>query len=520
MQRSDIQLRASALGGDALARCELGRRYLHGSASFPRNVPKALEYLTHESLTGNAAAATAICEGLRLEDFIDFGQLRLLEDAAHLGRPSAQFKLGIWRLVTRRSILSGKQMLLRSASLGDAGAALVLASLERTDGSRSLVLDELSRSGIVNLQAVALKAARACMQDGDRDGFNAALEAAAQLRIENREEFETLVVEAVKLSATDASGGELPALDTGLIEASLQARADAQELNAAYLLGTSLMGVRHWGAVGPRLSEVNLRRAVAILMRAAHAGEKRAWFDLYLLHSDRRSTVANAPLSRFFLEKAAELGKPHAQRILGASLLARMSNSRESERAIDWLHRAARQGDSCATRLLQTLVLPVAGDHGAAMKAVAVIGKSDPKLGFRLMLARCFGLTRHEALIVDPLGDARPWGVVVRRNPFIAHERVSAGRAVPALDRHALEFLASAATVFAGDAADHARREGNWRQRVSRLRKALCEAQVDECLFFAQGQSGTLDSYRSGPKWAFRCKELLVRALSAPRAGL
>ena len=44
----------------------------------------------------------------------------------------------------------------------------------------------------------------------------------------------------------------------------------------------------------------------------------------------------------------------------------------------------------------------------------------DPRLAVRIELARQFGLTKLEALCVDPVDGARPWGLVVGRNPFVA----------------------------------------------------------------------------------------------------
>ncbi|MEP6875838.1 MAG: hypothetical protein ABI887_15870, partial [Burkholderiales bacterium] len=121
---------------------------------------------------------------------------------------------------------------------------------------------------------------------------------------------------------------------------------------------------------------------------------------------------------------------------------------KDSERAIDWLYRSADSGDALAEQLLQTLVLPVEGSIETAEMVADTVRAFDPLLASRMMLARHFGLTKLEAMVVNPETGLRPWGLVVDRNPFIVQGRLSAPRAIPALTDRALSAAAAAAKLF------------------------------------------------------------------------
>jgi hypothetical protein len=97
------------------------------------------------------------------------------------------------------------------------------------------------------------------------------------------------------------------------------------------------------------------------------------------------------------------------------------------------------------------------------------IHRTDPWLAMRLRLSRRFGLTKLEALTVDPLQGVRTWGLVVGQNLYVV----------------------------------------SWRQR-----RAFERHRVDEALFFAHVSSHMLESLRQRPKWAFRAKQPLQAALA------
>ncbi len=246
-----------------------------------------------------------------------------------------------------------------------------------------------------------------------------------------------------------------------------------------------------------------------MLLRAADAGQDEAWLHLYKLNSDHRRSVANPQMGRFFLEKASECGQAEAQRLLGTLILCESSSINESEKATDLLYRSAKQGDKCAKELLNSLVLPVSGCASEANVAIEELDRSDPWLAARLRLARHFGLTKLEALSVDPPEGKRSWGLVVGRNPFIRQIRLAAPRAIPALSDEALGDLDHAVTLFRRPRQNEDDSEGNLRRRSDNLLRAFELHKLRESMFFATANSTVLDTLRVGPKWAFHARRTL-----------
>ena len=236
---------------------------------------------------------------------------------------------------------------------------------------------------------------------------------------------------------------------------------------------------------------------------------------LYRVHSDHRLSVANPQMARFCLEKAALGGQTEAQRKLGALMLRASDSLVDSEQAIQWLHQAASADDAHAQNLLKSLVLPLEGSDDEAASAIELVRRDDPWLAVRMQLARQFGLTKLEALCVDPAEGLRPWGLVVGKNPFISQIRLSAARAIPALSQGAMDTLKRAASFFGQASRDALAFEGDLRRRSLRQRRAFERHGLNEAMYFANASSMTLEALRFGPKWAFRAKEPLQLALAA-----
>jgi hypothetical protein len=187
----------------------------------------------------------------------------------------------------------------------------------------------------------------------------------------------------------------------------------------------------------------------------------------------------------------------------------------ESERAIQWLQQAAQANDPHARGLLKSLVLPMQGDDDEAHSAIGLVRRDDPLLAVRLELARHFGLTKAEALSVDPSEGMRPWGLVVGRNPFISQIRLSAARAIPALSDAAMDALRRGAAIFSELSRDAMACEGDLRRRSARQRRTFERHGLDEASFFVNASSTTLDALRVGTKWACKVRAPLKQALAA-----
>jgi TPR repeat protein len=484
MRRQDIQLLASARQGDPAARCEVARRYLCGADGFPLHVGTGLEYLAHPAVKDLPRAAALIAECLPLEKILEAGVEPALRRAAAAGHALAQAKLAAWEL-------------LRQAA----------------DADVSQLLTALDAAGEPDAEALCLRAARVAAAAGEAAVLATCIACVHALQERLSDEVAELVGELVRRA--EAAPHALRRLPPQLIHDGLERRALQGDAWTAHALGLALCGI----TAGPLPAWVftgahNQRQGVAFLLRAADAGHEDAWLHLYRLMSDHRLSVANPKMARFFLEKAADKGHAEARRKLGALILREATSLADSERAIGLLHGAAGQGDGAAHALLRSLVLPVEGAAAPAWMAIERIRRDDPLLAARLELARRFGLTKLEALSIDPAAAWRPWGLAVGRNPFITKSRLSAPRAVPAVDTAASEAAQRAATLFDSARRGAAAADGDLRRRSTQLRRVLERLDVEESMFFAQASSRMLDALRQGPKWAFRAREPLALALA------
>lgn len=516
MRRQDIQLLALARQGDAVARSEAGRRYLVGGDGFPRHVATGMEYLAHPSVRDRPETARIIAESLPLQDLLQLQQEDALRKAATAGSLLSQFKLGIWLSLQDGSVEPGVPWLERAAAGGHLEARQAMAAWQSAPAGEALpsVLQAVRGSVALDVAQVAVMAARRAREGDSLARFADCVRIALSLAPRLTHALSDLVVAALLMA--ERTGLQLRGLPPEQVEASLEMAIARGDRDAACLLGRALCGIASGSLAPPRLTaSSNMRKGVALLLRAADAGRDDAWMDLYATHADHRLSVSNPQMARFFLEKAATLGRAEAQRKLGALVLRGATTLAESEQAIGWLHAAAAQDDAHAARLLQSLVLPVAGSDEAARQGIEQLRQSDPWLALRLTLARDFGLTKLEALSVDPVEGRRPWGLLVGRNPFITQARLSAPRAVPALTPAALQNLARAAGFFEQASGEGAAFEGDLRRRSVRQRRAFERLGLSESLFFAEASSTQLEALRMGPKWAFRARQPLELALAA-----
>lgn len=515
MRRQDIQLLALARQGDAAARSEAGRRYLVGGDGFPRHVATGMEYLSHPSVRERPETARTIAENLPLQDLLQLQQEEALHKAATAGSLLAQFKLGVWVSLQQSQVAAGQSWLEAAAAGGHVEARQAMAAVRQAaaDDALPAMVRAIASSVAVDVVQVAVSAARQAREGHSLDLLADCLHIALMVAPRLTHALSDLVVAAVLRA--EQEGHALRGLAPEQVEASLELAIARGDRDAACLLGRALCGIDS-GMLSPaRLTATaNMRKGVALLLRAADAGRNDAWIDLYATHADHRLSVSNPQMARFFLEKAATLGQAEAQRKLGALILRSAGSIAESEQAIAWLHAAGEQGDAHAQGLLRSLVLPLDGDDAAAREAIEQVRQSDPWLAVRLSLARDFGLTKLEALSVDPVEGRRPWGLLVGQNPFITQARLSAPRAVPALTAQALQNLGRAAAFFDQSRGDGNAFEGDLRRRSVRQRRAFERLGLADELFFATASSTKLESFRLGPKWAFRAKQPLELALA------
>lgn len=537
MRRQDIQLLAQARRGDTRARCELGKRYLLGSEGFPRHVAMGIEHLRHPSVDNTPLAAATLVQHLALHELLALGQLDLLQRAAQDGLAAAQFGLGLWWALLPATHADGQRWLQRAKLAGHAGAARALEALAHAPAEHAVqgLLAAVASPGRAAPEAgappldggaLARLAAEQAAQARDLPALMACLAAAVALQgpapaahgqaLHDGTLATLAPLLAQALHLAEATGQVLHGLPGAVWRQALDHLAAQGDRQAAYTLGRSLSG-QPCPHLPPEVhaDHQNVRKGAACLLRAADAGVDAAWLLLYTLHADHRLSVANPPMARFFLEKGAQAGQAEAQRKLGALMLREASALAVTEQAIAWLYSAAVQRDPHALTLLQSLVLPVAGEEAEAQRVLAQVRATDPWMAARLGLARAFGLTKLEALSLEPAEGLRPWGLVVGRNPFIQQARLAAPRAVPALNAAAHEAAQHAAELYAHSGHERSMTEGDLRNRSLRQRRLFDRLGVADSLFFADASTTTLDSLRLGAKWAYRVRQPLTAALDS-----
>lgn len=513
MKRRDIQLLAAARQGDPDACCELGRRYLHGSDGFPRHQRTAIDYLCGPPVADSPKAALILAEGMSLVDIILTGNEASLRLAAVSGSRVAQLKMAAWLLIRCGSTGESRAWLQVAAVAGNDVALHALATLDR-DGSAMIAAEMLtahcaqSHADVARLNTIAAEQA---IERNDLSQAMKCLRAIVEAGSPPSDDLADLTLAVVHLA--DKCGHSVSDLSTAWIESCLASASDRGERNANYLLGRALCGISSGSLAAHQLTRhSNVRQGSALLMRAAHGGIDAAWLHLYRLHAEPRSSVANLPIARVFLEKSAHRGCSEAQRMLGALLMSECTDLSKSERAIAWLHQAAHAGDRHSAALLESLVVRPTGSDAEANAIVDEVSRHEPLLAARLQLARHFGLTKREALLVNPATGMRPWGLVVERNPFVEQPRLAAPRAIPSLSELALSTLQQAASMFKRLGQEDAA-AGDWRYRTKRMRWSLNRYRVVESLFFAEISSHTLEALRGGPKWRSRCRRELEAAI-------
>jgi TPR repeat protein len=513
MRRHHIQLRAAARQGDVAAKKEMARKHLLGIDGFARHPPTGLVYLADVAAVDHAGAARLIAECMRLEEILCYGQVEMLRDAA-ISSHVAQVKLGAWLLVTGDRN-EGFAQFEKAAAGGHSNAAAVLQACKNAKPEDMLhaVLQRLAVLESLNAPAIALAAARTALANKELGRMTLALGAALALNPKIDDEACDLVLGAARLA--EAQGQQLADLGVEQVQACLEQRSAQSDPEAWFMLGRALSGIA-CGPLAPQclVKSPNLRKGTALLVRAADSGQCEAWQHLYRLNSDYRCSVANPQLARFYLEKAAAGGNPEAQRRLGALMMRESASLTESERAIGWLFQASTQGDAHAKTLLASLVLRLEGCDEDALAAISELQKSDPWLATRLRISRQFGLTKLEALTVDPVEGLRPWGLVVGQNLFISQVRLSAPRAIPAVSAAALSDLRNAAAFFGSQHKDSASIEGGLRRRSASQRRTFERFDLDETMFFASASSSVRDSIRIGTRWAHHSRETLQLALA------
>ncbi|MFC5549301.1 tetratricopeptide repeat protein [Massilia aerilata] len=218
----------------------------------------------------------------------------------------------------------------------------------------------------------------------------------------------------------------------------------------------------------------NFKKAVRWLQQAGEQGLAEAWYALSRIYVKPEFSQRNVVEAQKYLERAAEMGYRDARLECGnAAWRARRENEGNDVRAVFWLQKAAAQGCAKAAAMLRKIAPREAG----AWRELGALPGRDmseyPLLAARIELALAFGLSRAEALLLDVRHADRGHCLVVDIRASYGRSR---RRLVPVETAQERQLLDRVVRLFENVDCGPGGPEGNYRQRLYRLRTLLPES--------------------------------------------
>jgi uncharacterized protein len=500
--RSELSLIRAARAGQASAQLMLGRRYLFGGAGLPKNLAIALYWLDRAAHQDEKDAWLLIGSHVPFETVRQTTQPSKLcvwyERAFDAG--IAQAGLVLARLVLEQvpgavseSMRSKALRALQAAAqAGIAEAQWMLAQhIGESGASRPLPPAAGAASALPHLDNEAMREwAKRAAQSGivearyaladhawasaDRTAF---LNWALPLARERMDAVGVLNERDAGLVARCAHA--LYTDDDAIPEAVRfwERAAQAGDRGARFSLGLHYARMDAGGRRTGRAGVANYKKATRWLSLAAEQGVVDAWYALskiYLKPECSQRSVADA---QRYLERAAQAGHAAAQLELGVIIWrARRDQPGNDLRALHWLQKAQVQGVAEAATIIDKIAaraVPAPWACTALQCLTQQARDAYPLLTVRLELAARFGLTRTEALLVEP-ADAIAGECLVVDIPLQHAQRTHGHRRlILARDAGDREVLDRIARVFEGIEPGPDGPEGNYRRRLYRLKTLL-----------------------------------------------
>jgi TPR repeat protein len=511
--REELAIIRGARAGRAEAQLALGRLYLFGSAGLPKSLPTALHWLDRAARQGCAEAWQLIGNHIPLDlarqssesvscwyeraydsglaraglvyaqlvlgaERVAPGQrakaLRALEDAGRGGFPEAQ-----WLLAREHGAPPPRSAPPEGAITAAAPAARAAAATT-PDRAGQRWLRRAADNGVTPAQFAVLE------QEWVAGNWQAYLERALPLarslahsEVAQDGACARLAPDEVTLLSRCArlvdEGKAVHDVGADELHAFWELAAAEQDCHAQFALG---LWCARMQIDGRRIPDggaaANFKKAVRWLLQAGEQGLAEAWYALSRIYVKPEFSQRNVIEAQKYLERAAEMGYRDAQLECGnAAWRARRENEGNDVRAVFWLQKAAAQGCTKAAALLRK----IAPRSPGAWPDLATVWKgrdlSDyPLLAARLELALAFGLSRAETLLLDVRHADRGHCLVIDIRASYGRSR---RRLVPVETAQERQLLDRIARLFENVDCGPGGPEGNYRQRLYRLRTLLPE---------------------------------------------
>jgi TPR repeat protein len=510
--REELAIIRGARAGRAESQLALGRLYLFGSNGLPKSLPTALHWLDRAALQGCAEAWQLIGNHIPLElaqqsphpvagwyeraydsglirAGLVYAQLVLGARAVHPGQAQRAKALHALEEAGRAGFAQAQWLLAHEhgaapppAPAAGAGGHAHVPAIDGQPDQRWL--RQAADSGVAPAQFALLEQA---WESGDHvaylrralplargvAGSDAARNGACARLAPDEVTLLSRCARLVEESATahDVGPDELHTFR--------ELAAAEQDRHAQLSLGLWCARMRVDGKRIPGSGgAANFKKAVRWLAQAGEQGLAEAWYALSRIYIKPEFSQRNVVEAQKYLERAADMGYRDAQLECGnAAWRARRENENNDVRAVFWLQKAAAQGCARAAAALRKIAprLPEAWAGLAGLLSGRDLS-AHPLLAARLELAMAFGLSRAEALLLDVRRADRGHCLVVDIRASYGRSRRRLVMVETAQERQLLDRV-----VQLFDSVDHGpgSPEGNYRQRLYRLRTLLPEAGTD-----------------------------------------
>lgn len=518
--REELAIIRGARAGRADAQLALGKRYLFGSAGLPQSLPTALHWLdraAHQGCLescqlignhvpvelarqhasplapwyeraydgGNTRAGLVLAQllleepGTAATPALRGKALRALEEAARAGFAEAQ-----WLLARQPEAAAATANGLN----GPRGTAHASGSSVRNApgavaASASAGQPWLRRAADNGLAEAQFALLEQCWE-GERwaDYLERALPLARALAKDGKDQVQRLTPGEVGLLSRVArlleQGVDGYRVEDAELHGFWELAAAEHDRHAQLAMGLwyarmQVDGTRVAGGAGA----ANFKKAIRWLMLAGEQGLAAAWYALSRIYIKPEFSQRNVADAQRYLERAAEMGYRVAQLECGNNAWrARRENENNDVRAVYWLQQAAAGGCPEAAGALQKiaprLLDPVHTETGALL-GYAIDLSSHPLLAARLELAALFGLSRAEALLVDLHAADQGHCLVIDIRASYGRSKRRLVMIDTAQERQALDRIVA---LFDNIDCGPGGPEGNYRQRLYRLRTVVAEA--------------------------------------------
>jgi TPR repeat protein len=510
--REELAIIRGARAGNAAAQLSLGERYLFGSAGLPRSLPTALHWLDRAARQDCAPAWELIGNHVPLElarqspapvvqwyerawragvarAGLVYAQLALgprclaapagadaadvnqaLETAAQAGFPEAQ-----WMLAQRqadRPVPSSRTDAAPHRAAGPAdgnGAWLQRAADGGVAEARFALIEQAWAAQEWPLYlARSLPVARSLLDAAQKLGRAAPRLAPDEVTMVSR--CARLLSEGVVADTHACTGPDE-------VHRLWQLAAAEQDAHAQLALGLwwarmSVDGRRDEALAGA----ANFKKAIRWLEQAGEQGLAQAWFALSRVYMKPEFSQRNIADAQGYLERAAAMGYREAQFECGnLAWRARRDHAGKDVLAVFWLQKAAAQDCPQAAAMLDKIAPRCDGALFTETGALAQrrdLSATQPLLAARLALAALFQLTRAEALLLDIRAADRGHCLVVDIRASYGRSKRRLIQVNPVQRQRFDQILSVFGDVDTGPAGP----EGNYRQRLYRLRTCIPEA--------------------------------------------